>query len=93
MAIMHVAGHKRKRILLYALSTCVWCRKTKQLLNELGVAYDYLDVDLLEGAERKQAEEDIEKWNSNRSFPLLLIEEKEVIIGFDEEKIRKALGF
>ena len=27
--------------MLYALSTCQWCHKTKVLLEELGIAFDY----------------------------------------------------
>ena len=41
--------------MLYALSTCVWCRRTKQLLDQLGVEYDYVDVDLLEGGDKTTA--------------------------------------
>ena len=42
----HVEGENKGKILLYALSTCGWCRKTRQLLDDLGVAYDYIYVDL-----------------------------------------------
>ncbi|MDD5660242.1 MAG: glutaredoxin domain-containing protein [Actinomycetota bacterium] len=44
--INHVDGKQNKKVMLYALSTCIWCRKTKMLLDELGIAYDYMDVDL-----------------------------------------------
>jgi len=33
--------------MLYALSTCVWCKKTKELLASLGVDHSYVFVDLL----------------------------------------------
>ena len=36
-------GHK---VTLYALSTCGWCKKTKKFLDELGVEYEYVYVDL-----------------------------------------------
>jgi glutaredoxin len=48
-----VAGKNKGEIKLYALSTCGWCFKTKQLLNALGVAYCYVDVDSLEGEQRE----------------------------------------
>lgn len=38
--------------MLYALSTCVWCKKTKKLLTELGVDFSYVYVDLLKGEEQ-----------------------------------------
>ena len=38
---------------IYSLSTCSHCRATKKLLGECTVKYDFVDVDLLEGDERK----------------------------------------
>jgi glutaredoxin len=90
MGRIHVAGKKIGQILLYALSTCVWCRKTKQLLDQLGVDYDFIDVDLLQGEERNQVMEEIKKLNPRCSFPTLAIDNY-CIIGFDEQKIREAL--
>jgi glutaredoxin-related protein len=40
---------KRRNIKLYALSTCIWCRKTKEFLDKSGVEYEYVYVDELEG--------------------------------------------
>ena len=33
MALQHVAGKNKGHIVLYALSTCPWCGKTKKLLK------------------------------------------------------------
>ena len=55
MPVEHVSGKNMGHTMLYALSTCVWCKKTKQLLDDLGVEYDYVFVDLLEGADRELA--------------------------------------
>lgn len=46
---------------LYALSTCPWCKKVKQLLAEMGVPYDCVDVDKLAGAEQEQAVAEVER--------------------------------
>lgn len=90
MTMIHVEGKKMGQILLYALSTCVWCRKTKQLLDQLGVDYNFVEVDLLTGAERAQVMEEIKKLNPRCSFPTLTIDDQ-CIIGFDEQKIKGAL--
>lgn len=87
----HVEGKKVGDIMMFALSTCIWCRKTKTFLNSLGVDYNYTDVDLLEGDEKDKAIETITKWNPACSFPTIIINNKECIVGYDEEKIRKAL--
>ena len=91
MKMNHVAGKKRGHIILYALSTCVWCRKTKGLLDQLGVEYNYIDVDLLEGEERTKATEDVKKLNPRCSFPTLAIDDQ-CIVGFDEQKIMEAVS-
>ncbi|NCC06011.1 MAG: glutaredoxin family protein, partial [Proteobacteria bacterium] len=43
-----------KAITLYALSTCIHCKKTKEYLDDCGAKYDCIFVDKLEGDERKQ---------------------------------------
>lgn len=92
MNLQHVDGHKKGEILLFALSTCGWCKKTRKLLEEFGVAYDYIYVDLAEGDERTECLEELKKWNPSLSFPTLLINNERVIIGFDRTSIEGALG-
>ena len=76
---------------MYTLSTCVHCKKTKKLLNECAVQYDYIDVDLVPLEQREAILEEVKKFNPDCSFPTIIIGDK-VIIGFDEPEIRKALG-
>ena len=87
----HVEGRQTVPILIYALSICGWCRKTKALLNELGVAYDYVDVDNLSPAERDAVMEEAIKWNPAGSFPTIVIGGEECIIGFQQDKIKQAV--
>lgn len=86
-----VEGKIKGSFRLYALSTCGWCRKTKDLLDDLGVEYEYVDVDILAGEERETAVEEIKRWNPPCSFPTLVINNDSCIVGFDEEKIRRVL--
>jgi glutaredoxin-like protein NrdH len=76
---------------LYTLSTCSHCKATKEFLNDCSVKYDFEDVDLLQGEERKAILEDVRKWNPKCSFPTIVIGDK-VIAGFKENEIREALG-
>ena len=91
MAVEHVAGKNAGKIMLYALSTCIWCKKTRQLLTDLGVEYDYLYVDLLQGEERANAMLMVEKWNPDSSFPTMVLNDKISICGFKEKEIKEAL--
>ncbi len=86
-----VDGEDKGNIMLYALSTCVWCKKTKNLLNDLGVKYQYIFVDLLEEEDKKNTMKELEKYNPRRSFPTIVINEDKCITGFKEEEIREEL--
>jgi glutaredoxin-like protein NrdH len=92
MEIRHVEGKNRGAILLYALSTCIWCRKTKKFLEQLGIGYDYIDVDLVDKNEKDTIMKEIEKWNPAGSFPTMVINAKACIVGYNESKIRAELG-
>lgn len=89
--IEHVEGGDKGKIMLYALSTCGWCRKTKELLENLNVGYDFVYVDQLEGSDKDDALEEVRKWNPRSSFPTLVVNDKIVITGFKDDEIRKAL--
>ncbi|HNX17141.1 MAG TPA: glutaredoxin family protein [Methanoregula sp.] len=89
---VHVSGKDKGAIMLYALSTCQWCHKTKMLLEELGLAFDYDYVDLLSGSEQDTAMDELERWNPKGSFPTLIINNKRAIIGFKETEIRGAFA-
>ena len=90
--VKRVEGRDAGHVMLYALSTCVWCKKTKRLLGELGVAYEYIDVDGLSREERTEVEKEIRRWNPRVSFPTIVLDESRAITGFDEERIRENLG-
>jgi glutaredoxin len=88
----HVPGTKKGDVLLYALSTCGWCRKTKELLDDVGVEYDYIYVDQLDGDTKKEAVEKIRVWNPNVSFPTMVINNDKSIVGYQEQNIRQELA-
>ncbi len=79
------------KLKLYALSTCIWCRKTEKHLQDLGYAYDVVYVDKLSGAEREAAMQEVVKYNPNRSFPTLVINDQKAVVGFKPDEIRSAV--
>jgi len=78
-------------IKIYSLSTCSHCKSTKKFLSDCTVRYDFVDVDLLEGEERKAILEDVKKFNPKCSFPTIIIGDT-VIVGYKEDEIKEALG-
>ncbi|MBN1770915.1 MAG: glutaredoxin family protein [Deltaproteobacteria bacterium] len=92
MSFNKVSGSRNKhRVVLYALSTCGWCRKTKELLAAEDVEHEYVDVDLLEGLERKMVSDEVRALNPRGNYPVLQIDEQ-VIVGYDPDKTREALS-
>lgn len=91
MKLEHVEGSDKGKIILYALSTCQWCRMTRDLLSNLGVKYDYVYVDLLKGKDREEAIAEVNKFNPSLSFPTLVMGDK-VIVGYKEKEIKGALS-
>ncbi len=86
-----MADNPEKKVQVYSLSTCSHCKSTKKMLDECTIQYDFVDVDTLEGDERKAILADIRKHNPKCSFPTTIIGEK-VIVGYKEDQIKEALG-
>jgi len=77
---------------LFALSTCIHCRNTKNFLDDNKVEYECVFVDSLQGDERKSIVEEVKRHNQACSFPTIVIDGNKVIIGFRKDDIREALG-
>ncbi len=77
--------------ILYALSTCRHCKSTRRLLSKCNIEFNYIEVDDLEGDERKAILADIKELNPRCSFPTIKINDT-VIVGYKENKIKEALG-
>ena len=88
---IHVAGENRGEILVYALSTCGWCRKTKEHLKKMGLAFDYIDVDLLDPAESEEVMETVRKYNEKGSFPTIVVNDEHCVVGYDMDRLRELL--
>ena len=91
MTFQRVDGADHGKIVLYALSTCMWCRMAKNLLRDLGVGYDYIDVDTLPAEEKDAVKKEIRRWNPDGSYPTIVINDAQYISGFDEAEIREKI--
>jgi len=92
MPFQKIAGkNNRHQVTLFALSTCGWCRLTKELLNSNGIEYQFIDVDLTTGSEREEIINRVRQLNPRGSFPTIQIDDQ-VVIGYDEERIKELLG-
>ena len=89
MTLRQVAGEKIGHIVVYALSSCPQCQKTKHLLGDLGLEYYFEDVDALGEEDQRNAMAEVSRWNPRRSFPTIVINNEQAIIGFNETEIHR----
>jgi glutaredoxin len=93
MQFSKVSGKKNNhKVALYALSTCVWCKMIKQYLNENGVEYEFVDVDLLDDDDKSKVHETIISKGGALSYPTTIVDNKTVITGFRKDLLKEALG-
>lgn len=92
MDIVKVPGSNNKhKVRMYALSTCIWCRRTKQFLKDNDVEYEYVDVDLASKEDAEKIRQEIREKGGRMSFPVTMIDDKRIINGYRVESIKEAL--
>jgi len=84
--------NKKNKVFIYTLSTCGWCKKTKELLKENEIAHEYLDLDQSNKEDQKAAVEELKAKNLPIAFPIIIINDDIVIQGFKKDEILEALG-
>lgn len=77
-------------IIFFGLSTCPYCRRAKEHLEDKHIDFKLIYVDKLEGQEKEQALDEMRKHNPAMSFPTIIVapvngDEPRVFIGFSEE--------
>jgi len=84
--------NKQHAVLVYALSTCAWCKMTKKHLKENGIEYEYIDVDLASDDDHEKIRKHIISKGGEPIYPTIIVDDKIVITGFRKDKIKEALG-
>ena len=88
-----VEGSKKNHhVLLYALSTCGWCKMTKAFLRDNSIEFEYIDVDKLDTNDKETVNKDIKNRGGRLAFPTLIIDDKTLITGMKKDQISEALG-
>ena len=74
-----------KEVKVYSTPTCPYCIRVKQFLKENAVIFEDIDVSM-----NQVAAQEMIKRSGQMGVPVLDIN-GELIVGFDKDKIRKAL--
>jgi glutaredoxin-like protein NrdH len=93
MQLTKVSGENDKhKVLMYAISTCGWCKRAKRILNDMNVEYNYIDIDLCSQEEKEKIRTDISRRGGHLLYPTIIINDKILLTNPTEKELREALG-
>jgi len=76
----------QKNVIVYGTATCPYCSRVKEFLKGNNIQFEDIDV----GSDPGKGREMVEK-SGQMGVPVIDID-GEIIVGFDREKIGRALG-
>lgn len=76
-------------VIIYALSTCPWCQKTKKYFSEHNIEFDCTDYDLADEETKARITREMEAEGAD-SFPFVRIGNK-VVVGYRPEVYARLL--
>jgi glutaredoxin len=78
-----------KKVSMYTLSTCPWCRKAKKFFADRNISFTYIDYDLADEATQEKIMQELDAAGVT-GFPYVKIGD-EVISGYQPERYSAAL--
>ena len=78
------------KISMYTLSTCPWCRKTKQFFAEHHIPFEYIDYDLADDATQQRIVGELDAAGAS-GFPFVKIG-NHIVEGYRPDRYAELLG-
>ena len=79
-----------KKVSMYTLSTCPWCRKTKQFFNQHHIPFEFVDYDLADETTQDKIMRELDA-EGVKGFPFVRIGDQ-TVEGYQPERFEKLLG-
>ncbi|MDP4291623.1 MAG: glutaredoxin family protein [Bacteroidota bacterium] len=79
-----------KKVVMYTMSNCPWCIKTKQSFTDWEIPFDCIDYDLSDEQTQEQIIEEMDECNAN-GFPFVKIG-NDVVKGYNPSRYATLLG-
>ncbi len=93
MEIVRVPGtRKDHKVLLYAISTCGWCKQAKAFLKDHGIEYEYVDIDKCSKEDLEKVKQDVTSRGGPLNFPTFIIDDNLLITGFRQDRLKEVLN-
>lgn len=77
---------ENRKVTIYSTPSCPFCMMAKSFMKENNIDFEDIDV----SADQAKVQEMVQK-SGQMAVPVIDID-GEIIVGFDKDKIRKALG-
>jgi glutaredoxin len=92
MQTTKVSGKNNKHhVLVYAISTCGWCKRAKKFLKDNKIEYEYVDIDLINNDVKEEIKKDITTRGGPLAYPTLIIDGKILLTGAPQDKLKEIL--
>lgn len=89
----HEGSRNSQDVIVLALSTCGFCKRGLEFLDNHDISYRYTYIDTLPKEHRRKiAEEFKEKFKQRGLYPTLIVDESDFQLGFIEKDWEKSLG-
>jgi glutaredoxin len=79
-----------KKVTMYTLSTCPWCRKTKKFFTEHNIPFEFTDYDLADEATQDMIMQELDAAGAN-GFPFVRIDDQ-IVVGYRPDLYSKLMG-
>jgi glutaredoxin len=79
-----------EKVVMYTLSTCPWCRKTKKWFTEHQIPFDFTDYDLADEATQDKIMAELDAAGAD-GFPFVRIGDQ-TVVGWQPAVYAKLMG-
>lgn len=89
-----VPGRKKeKKLRIFALSTCAFCKKAMKYLEEREFEFQYVYLDQLDFDLKREVKQELKsRYENVPVFPILTVDDADAVSGFVEQKWADRLG-
>jgi glutaredoxin len=79
-----------KNVRMYTLSTCPWCKKTKEFFKDHNIPFEYIDYDLTDDETRAKILDEMRHHGAN-GFPYVKMGEY-IVVGYKPKEYSDLMG-
>jgi glutaredoxin len=79
-----------KKVSMYTLSTCPWCRKTKKYFTDHNIPFTFIDYDLADDKTQSRIMDELDAVGVT-GFPFVKIDDQ-FIVGYQPDRYASAMG-